>query len=388
MDVWESEPFTVDALDCEHLKRVLAGNFQRHIDGWIIRRTVGHVVLPSGTVLHVRSKKSSSAALLMWAAYCDPSLRALRFLGTFSNLGSHGSIAALASRMFAAELLSASARSGLARHYERLHVRASIVRGRIDFSRAVRRGGQIVPIPCVVWERTPNTPLNRLFAAACKVIARDAVMRTACERDLPKLTALLGGVRPEVDPEILRGTQPLSRNLQHLEPSAALARLILRGIHLNEGTVGRGAAFLLNVEALFERTVVQAFREAAVPSVPKHPVHFQRIASERATSNSMELDVFLPTSSAGPLVVDAKYKTSVASENFQQAVTYCYLTGAHQAFLVIPAGHSEVATYRFETPLKNESILVHVVELATNGQSVEEWRAAARSLVQSIIASH
>jgi 5-methylcytosine-specific restriction endonuclease McrBC regulatory subunit McrC len=53
----------------------------------------------------------------------------------------------------------------------------------------------------------------------------------------------------------------------------------------------------------------------------------------------MEIDVLLERfDGERPVIVDAKYKTSPASANLQQMVTYCWMTGARQAVLVFPAG--------------------------------------------------
>lgn len=87
----------------------------------------------------------------------------------------------------------------------------------------------------------------------------------------------------------------------------------------------------------------------------------------------------------GPLVVDAKYKTSVASANLQQIVTYCDLTGARKAFLVVPAGYDAVASFVFNAGSGADSVSIEVVELSTNARSVDEWRGSAAALVDSIM---
>jgi len=384
MEVYENEPFQLSATDVAGLRLVVGGNLARHMEGWLVRRLIGHIKLPSGEVLHIRSRKCTAASTLTWAAYCDPSLASLRFLGNVDYLGGAGDLAAVAARLFAHELLRAASTNGLARHYERRFVVASAVRGRIDFSRMARNGGQLVPTPSVVWERTPNTPENRFLAAALKIVAADEVMSQACVAELPRLHSLLAGVAPHVEPTLLAGVSPLSRNARHLETAVALGRLLVRGAQLDEGVTTIGAAFLINIELLFERTVAQGFREAGAPSIQKCPVRFRETRPERTLTRAMELDLFVTQSPHGALVVDAKYKTAISSSNLQQMVTYCYLTGSRRAFLVVPAGHVPLATYKFAGPGVTE-IVVCVVELNTDATDVDGWRRASRAMVASVL---
>jgi hypothetical protein len=183
----------------------------------------------------------------------------------------------------------------------------------------------------------------------------------------------------------LAGSSDLPRNLQHLEVACSLARMILRNAHLADGDISIGAAFLLNIEALFERTVAQAFREAGIYAVAKHSVRFQQTIDGKLSSQAMELDLFVPQPPMGPLVVDAKYKTSIASANLQQVVTCCYLTGARKAFLVVPAGYDAVTSFVFNAGSGADSVAIEVVELSTNARSVDEWRGSAAALVDSIM---
>lgn len=104
----------------------------------------------------------------------------------------------------------------------------------------------------------------------------------------------------------------------------------------------------------------------------------------------MEMDVFIPASRTGSIVIDAKYKTSVASSNLQQMVTYCFVTGSSSAVLVFPEGFVSPGTaYRFSGRSGESSspmeIEVSTAELETGGNSVEEWRAAARRLAVNVL---
>ena len=88
------------------------------------------------------------------------------------------------------------------------------------------------------------------------------------------------------------------------------------------------------------------------------------------------------------LVIDAKYKTSVASANLQQMVSYCFATGARVAVLVFPAGFVPPRTvYRIEAPAPGAApVEILTTELVTAERSVAGWRSAARQMVADVIA--
>ena len=389
MRVLENQQFPLPgAADQEYLRSLLGGLFESHHRGWVIKRVVGHFLLPSGEVLQVASPKATAASVVAWAAYCDPSLSALRLMGPVPELTDSGDISALLARLFTAEVLRAASSAGLARIYERRRVATATVRGAIDFNRLARRGGNLSKLPCTVWERTLETPLNRFLRAATACIERNRHMRSACIGQLSQLLAFLGGVRAHVTPALLAGSEPLPRHQRAFEPACALARLILRSYHLAEGTESAGLGFFVNLEALFETSVALAFREAGISAAPKAPVPYVLHYADGSTrSRSMAMDVFLPDLPHGPVVVDAKYKTKVSSANLQQMVTYCMVTGARRAVLVFPGGQIEPDhSFVFEGALRQWNTRVELAELDTSATDVDGWRTNARRMVDGIVA--
>src|SRR5690606_36878153 len=95
-------------------------------------------------------------------------------------------------------------------------------------------------LPCAVWERLPGTPLNQLLAAACACIRRDAVMRAGCGIGLGQLAAVLSGVAPRVERDLLNGKLPLRRNELPFELACTLARLIVRATGMTGGSAHEG----------------------------------------------------------------------------------------------------------------------------------------------------
>ena len=59
---FENEAFTVDGLDRAYLSDTLGGYFERRDEGWAVCRVVGHLRLPSGETLFIRSRKAPAAA--------------------------------------------------------------------------------------------------------------------------------------------------------------------------------------------------------------------------------------------------------------------------------------------------------------------------------------
>jgi hypothetical protein len=88
MDVLENQAFALSDEDASFLQRRLGGLFEPRTDGWAVCRMVGHLRLPSGVILRIRSPKASTASLLSWLAYVDPSLASLRLPPSSANKAS------------------------------------------------------------------------------------------------------------------------------------------------------------------------------------------------------------------------------------------------------------------------------------------------------------
>jgi 5-methylcytosine-specific restriction endonuclease McrBC regulatory subunit McrC len=386
LDAYEGEIFSVGPGDASFLASKVGGHLELFPNGVIVRRLVGHAVLPSGTVLRLKSRKAAARSILTWVAYCDPTMRAIQRLPAADNAAEPGDLAALTALLFATEVLGAAGAHGIARTYAQRSLSSSVVRGRIDFQRQACARGDRATIACIAWERTPETLINRWLATASRTIAMDAVMRDACAEQLPRLQALFDGI-----PLLARaeGTVPPPRpprHLIHLEPSLALAAMLVRRSYLDEGAREPGMCFFVNLEALFEQTVARAFHERGLTALPKHPVHYEyrRGILLAPQSRAMQLDLFCP-GIAGGLVVDAKYRSSVSPGNLQQMVTYCHLTGAPTAVLVLPAGHHQDGQrFSFPTP-DGRVVCVQTAELRTDARSIADWIAFARNLVDRVL---
>lgn len=384
--IFEGEPFELDAVDRAELLGIrIGGNVQAHHDGRIsVARVVGHVRLSSGTTLCIRSAKSPAASVLAWMAYVDPTLRAFLLEGEVPNASDDGDIAALTARLFLRELRRAVSRHGVPRQYARASSVSSAIRGRIDFPRLMDRAGDLSKVPCSTWERQPRSPAVRTLAAAIDLVERDAVMRHASHADLTFLRLAFADVSPTADPVVLAGRAKLARNEAGFSSALGLACHLLRRALLGEGSHDGGVGYLVNLEALFESTVVRALMHSKLPFRAKVPVAYQQVfaAQKGGAAMQMEMDAFAPAMvSRGGIVVDAKYKRAISAANLQQVVTYCYVTGSEVALLVVPAGFGAgPARYRFANGRAKGAIEVHVLELDTSGTSTEAWETNAATL--------
>lgn len=388
VEVWEGEAFEmVDSRDLDWLARRLRGSLRRRHDGWVVVQRVGWMQLPSGGGLRIQSRKANPRAILAWLAYADPSLRDLEISARGPVNAADGELDGFVAAAFATTVLDAVARHGLGRGYERTAVEGSTVRGRIDFARLSRQGGNLARLPCTTWLRLPSTPVNAFLAAALQRARCVPALCSAIPAELPRLTVALDGVRPYVAQHILDGSRPLPRNELAFAPAVALARLILTRTGLGDGSDRVGASFLIDIAALFERTVAAGFREAGFDASAQHVIPYtahDASTTDASSSRQFYADVLVRGADGGKTVVDAKYKHRVSSANLHQIVAYSAMVGADSAALVVPADCEDVGrVFRFDLSGRSDAhggtrLSVRVVGLRTDATTVDGWRAAAR----------
>ncbi|GAB4567189.1 MAG: hypothetical protein Tsb0020_19530 [Haliangiales bacterium] len=387
VEVYENEPFDVNPKQEEALQDALGGRVKRKGRRKVrIHGVAGHVRLKNGELWHIRSRKSGAACLLTWLAYADPQLSALRLLDPLPEQTQAGDLAPLVARAFCITTWRAIQTSGLLRAYHRQPVRASVIRGRIDFARLVHSGGDLSRTPCITFLRLPQTPLNRLLAAAVAQIRRDPILRAAAGASLPPLATALAEISPHVDNALLKAHLPLSRLEQPFASSHALACLILRSAGLASGATHDGAGFLVDLANLFERAVARAFHDAPYESEAKRalPVLRQSGSARPPQTTTMQIDVYLSDLCGHKVIVDAKYKTKVSTANLQQVITYCVASGARQAALIFPVGHlNDTRTYVL-TPDHGAPYRIHLVEFDLTQTSLSGWHEAGRSVVDTL----
>ena len=388
--VEEGQAIALEPVESEHLQRLLGGLVDVRDGRVTVSRVVGHVRLPTRRVLRIRSPKAPASSVLAWAAYVDPRLQALQFLsGRVPVGGDEGDIASLLARLFVMHLEDAILRHGLLQQYRRSRTESETVRGRIDFAQLTRQGANLARVPCEVWERNQATPLNRFFAAALAACARDGVLRTACDPALSRVQARMSAIAPAVDLQLLAGGRALDRAERPFAPVIALARILLTGVGVVEGAEKLGSGFLINLETLFERTVVRAFRDNGIDVTAKSPLSYARVdGASMDAATGFEIDAFCRGLPAGDVVVDAKYKRHISSNNLHQMIAYCALTGATHAAFIVPAGMVvDRRTYVFEHIGASAKLRIDVHEFATDATDIAGWRTNAALLAARLRAA-
>jgi 5-methylcytosine-specific restriction endonuclease McrBC regulatory subunit McrC len=389
MEVFENDAFALEEPDLGFLKARLGGWLEQRGSLWAITRVVGHVQLPSGRALRIRSPKAPGAALLGWMAYVDPTLAGLGKLGSVHHGADSGDLSALLVSLLLAELQQVLARYGLNRGYERVERETAVVRGSIDFARLLTRGGDLARTPCVLWERRSSTRVNRLICAALQRAWRDPVMRAAGGGMLRQFLGLYADLDAQVDRDLLAGRSELTRVETAFAAVVALSRLLLRNSFLGAGSAQTGAAFLVNLEALFEKTVVKALRDAGIDARAKVPVPYQcrAIGDTEWNDAAMEMDVWCPGLGDQGTVVDAKYRSKVSPAMLQQMVTYCLVMGTKRGVLVFPEGVlGGTNVFRFAGGVE-----IRALEMGVAHGTADSWKRLAKQLGATLLrleASH
>lgn len=376
LSVEEGELFSLDDGDASHLAELLDRAItwrRRELQVWGV---VGHVPLPSGTTLIIRSKKAPAACLLAWAAYCDPTLSDLGRLDRLDAVGDTSDVVEALAVLLVRELLAVTGAHGLRKRYRRVKTESANIRGAIDFTRLSQQGGNLAHVPCISWDRLRQTPLNQLLAAAVTRLVRDERLRRAVGPGLLELQSAFEGVAPRIDRELMSGRRGLERDEQPYGAALALTRLLLSGGGLATGESRAGLAFIVDLASLFERAVIKALKGASLDVTEQHPVEYERGLNGRL---AFFVDAFVRLD-RGHLVVDAKYKSEVSASNVQQMVTYCHLTGTERAALVFPQGQiADRRTLLLRRPSGGE-VQVNIVEFDTSGRSIGAWRDAGARL--------
>lgn len=382
----EGAAIALERAERDHARQLLGGLAEVDGDTLTVSRVVGHIRLPTGRTLRIRSPKAKAASVIAWAAYADPRLAALRAVrGRVPVGGDDGDIATLLGKLFIHHLEDAIGRHGLVRNYRRDRTETETIRGRIDFARLARRGANLGRVPCEVWERSEATALNRLLVATLVECARDPLLLAACEPGLSRVRARMASIEPGVDRELLDATRDLRRDEEPFAAVLALARMLLRGMGLLEGNKHLGDGFLVNLEALFESAVVRALRENGVVMVAKAQLPYSRWSGTHEQPGSMfELDALCRVASNALLVVDAKYKRKISSGNLHQMIAYFALSGATRGAFVVPAEVvADRRAYLFERA-DGVRVRVDVLELSTDAADIDGWRQNGRRLADEI----
>jgi 5-methylcytosine-specific restriction endonuclease McrBC regulatory subunit McrC len=387
----EATPVDLSDDDITHLETVTGGVFSAsrrdartgkvHIT---VRRYAGLWTLPSGRVLCIHPRKGGAADLLGWLAAIDPSMQSVTWGQIVRWGGSEGAVASVLVRTFCGALLAQMAVAGPRREYRSVEGDLEFVRGAVRWS-ALAQQAAAVTIPCRYWERTPDTDLNRLFAAAIDAASGQPMLATAGGHELVRLRRAFGLVPRSYSPSVADMTRPLSRVDASFEPVRSLAVALLAGLGRGHGGAQRALALSVNIERLFERTVEAALSTQTWDRPPRFQVPPPYLADGRAGDSRLDALVRLE---GHVVVVDAKYAQTASKGHLYQVLAYMKMVDARLGVLVYPSGAAlDARRYRSQSggdPWTVLAVEVDPVAIAHGGRAaVVACGAALRAAVSA-----
>lgn len=273
---------------------------------------------------------------------------------------------------------------GLLRGYRREEEALHGVRGRIRFADQLRRRpGVPLPVEVAFDEFTADVEENRLLHAALRLLAR-LPLRSADAR--AEVRALLPRFADVGAPSYRRGGAPdiaWTRLNAHYRRAAALARLVVEWSSLElRGGETAAAAFMIDMNAVFERFVRAALREELGLAETAWPepdgVRRQRLRLDEADEIRLEPDLMWLDGREPVFVGDAKYKRTdnraVPNADLYQMLAYCVAAGLPSGLLVYAQGEDEPARHL----VRNANVTIEVEALDLDGEPEAVLASVAR----------
>ena len=259
-------------------------------------------------------------------------------------------------------------RRGLLQGYRHEEEALQTVRGRIRFNDQInRRLGFPLPIEVTYDEFTEDIEENRLLKTALHRLAHFPVRSERSRKDLNALRTQFNTV--EVG-DYRRGTPEVQYNRlnNHYRPAVELARLIIdnSSLELFHGEV-TGASFMLDMNAVYEKFLFTALREALNLSEREWKSQ-ERLTLDMDGRIALYPDLSWWDDGRCSFVGDAKYKRLTPSgfqhADIYQMLAYCTAAGLPSGLLVYPKGESDPAQYR----VKHSGKTIEVDSLDLEGE--------------------
>ena len=263
---------------------------------------------------------------------------------------------------------------GLLRGYRREEDALHGVRGRVRFADQLRRRpGVPLPVEVAFDEFTADVEENRLLHAALRLLARMPLRSEDARRGLRALLPRFEGVEA---PPYRRGGAPdiaWTRLNAHYRRAVALARLVVEWSSLElRGGETAAAAFLIDMNDVFERFVRTALREALGLAEAAWPepdgVKRRRLTLDEAGAIRLVPDLLWLDGGAPVFAGDAKYKRTEGDAaarhgDIYQMLAYCTAAGLPLGLLVYAQGEDEPARHA----VRRAGVTIEVDTLALGG---------------------
>ncbi|MGH4013823.1 MAG: McrC family protein [Pseudonocardiaceae bacterium] len=226
-----------------------------------------------------------------------------------------------------------------------------LVRGRIRVADQIaRHPGMLLPAEVRYDEYSVDTAENQILRSALRRMLDVPRVPAATAARLRHLDVRLDGATPLLAGAALPPWHPTRRNARY-HPALRLSELVLRHQSFEVGPGGlRIAAFVVNMDKLFENFVGTALREAWA-SYPgrtelQHPADFDDSGVMRITVDVVHFVAGVPR-----IIADAKYKLESSTGRYRnpdhyQMLAYCNALGVPVAWLVYASGSRGPVTRR------------------------------------------
>ena len=314
-------------------------------DRYVLRpdQRVGVVALPT-LVIEIQPKIPMPSALHLISVASD----AIRWQPQVPDYDDDSSFTDLVAILLA-KLVESATRRGLLHGYRPETEAAQAPRGRVLFEEFIRRRfGHAPPIDIEHDLYTPDVTENRLLLAALQALRKLSLRTKVARSKLADAQQALGGVSlvhftPGSLPEYVPST-PLN---SHYQPALTLALMVLRSSYLKLGAgMGRGTAFLVDMNLVFEKYLRNALRLALNLNERSFPARPPKTYLDRGSQVELRPDLTLIERGRIVWVGDAKYKilpdTKRINSDLYQLHAYATALGLPQATLVYGTGSEPV----------------------------------------------
>ena len=335
--------------------------------GWFLLRAgsyVGTIVL-GDLVVRIRPKVPITNVLYLLGHAGAP---ASWLTGAEAGYEAAPDATAAFAELYGRTLTSTLVRGPL-RGYREHHDELVALRGRVDLTTQMRRPGRQTPVACRYVDFTPDIDANRYVKHATRMLLRTPDVPVSARRTLKHGLLQLEQVEdvlPRID---LPSRIAHTRLTQHYQPLLELSELVLRSVTLSDETGGvLASTFLLDMNAIFERFLEAAFREALIGRLRvsgQEPTHLDL---DRRVRMLPDL-VFRDRQDRVVLVGDAKYKLTDdglgRTSDYYQLLAYCTRYGLRDGVLLYATADGE--TPPTTVTVEHAGVRLHALALDLTG---------------------
>jgi 5-methylcytosine-specific restriction enzyme subunit McrC len=292
---------------------------------------IGLICLPT-MVVEVRPKVPMPSVLFLVSYACD----AASWFAHQPEFSRDLDLVEMIAIMLA-KMVQQATRRGLLNGYQSEDEPLQAPRGRILFDEQIRRRlGHTPPIEVRHDVFTADILENRLLQAALATMSRIPLRSKVTHRELARAQRLFGSVKriqflPAAVPDVI-----FTRLNHHYQSAISLATFVLRSASLELGAgSAQGSAFLIDMNAVFERFLRTALREALGIDPSSFPERPPQTSLDVAGLVPLKPDLCLLDRRAIVWVGDAKYKRLPVG-GYRNADLYQLL--AYSIALSLPGG--------------------------------------------------